>query len=138
MGLSTTRLMQELPNQEQLSEYEGTTRTQSPNKTGSLQSCSHDPLSCMPAKHGKSTVGEQGSKTDSILIYACETWTVYCRRARKQNRFHINCLLRLLCINWQDLIPDTEILKLAGRQSFHAIVITPQLRNAGHVIRMTD
>ena len=43
-----------------------------------------------------------------ILMYACETRTVYSRRAKKLNRFHLNCLRRLLHITWQDKVPDTE------------------------------
>ena len=44
----------------------------------------------------------------TTLLYACETWTVYCSHARNLNRFHINCLHRLLHFTWQDMIPDTE------------------------------
>ena len=42
------------------------------------------------------------------ILYACETWAVYCRLARKLNKFHINCLRRLLRNAWQDMIPNTE------------------------------
>ena len=45
-----------------------------------------------------------------ILMYACETRTVYSSRATKLNRFHLNCLHRLLHITWQDKVPDTEVL----------------------------
>ena len=49
----------------------------------------------------------------TTLLYTCKTWTVYCRHARKLNRFHINCLHRLLHNTWQDMTPDTEVLKHA-------------------------
>ena len=74
----------------------------------------------------------------TTLLYACETWAVYCRYARKLNRFHINCLCRLLRITWQDMIPDTEVLKCAGLQSIHALLKTAQLQWAGHVVRMSE
>ena len=64
----------------------------------------------------------------SHVLCACEIWTVYCRHARKLNRFHINCLHRLLRITWQDMIPDTEVLKCAGLQSIHALLKKAQLR----------
>ena len=65
---------------------------------------------------------------------ACETWTVYCRHARKLNRLHINCMLR---ITWQDMIQDTEVLKRAGLQSIYALLYKIQLRRAGHVVKMS-
>ena len=74
----------------------------------------------------------------STLLYACETWTVHCRHARKLNRFHTNCLRRFLRIIWQDMTPDTDVLKRAGLQSIHALLEKAQLRWAGHVVRMSD
>ena len=49
------------------------------------------------------------------LLYACETWTVYQRHAKRLNHFHTSCLSKLLKIKWQDRIPDTEVLKTAGK-----------------------
>ena len=51
------------------------------------------------------------------LLYACETWTVYQRHAKRLNHFHTSCLRKLLKIKWQDRIPDIEVLKRAGMQS---------------------
>ena len=48
------------------------------------------------------------------LLYACETWTVYQRHAKRLNHFHTSCLRKRLKIKWQDMIPDTEVLKRAG------------------------
>ena len=45
------------------------------------------------------------------LLYACETWTVYQRHAKRLNHFHTSCLRKHLKIKWQDRIPDTEVLK---------------------------
>ena len=53
------------------------------------------------------------------LLYACETWTVYQRHAKRLNHFHTSCLRKLLKIKWQDRIPDTEVLKRPGMQSIH-------------------
>ena len=62
------------------------------------------------------------------LLYACETWTVYQRHAKKLNHFHTSCLRKLLKIKWQDRIPDTEVLKMAGMQSVHTLLKLAQLR----------
>ena len=36
------------------------------------------------------------------LLYACKTWTVYQRHAKKLNHFHTSCLRKLLKTKWQD------------------------------------
>ena len=72
------------------------------------------------------------------LLYACETWTVYQRQAKILNHFHTSCLRKLLKIKWQDRIPDTEVLKRAGRQSVHTPLKLAQLRWTGHVTRMPE
>ena len=36
----------------------------------------------------------------TTLLYASETWTVYQRHAKKLNRFHLNCLRKLLRVKW--------------------------------------
>ena len=40
------------------------------------------------------------------LFFACETWTIYQRHAKRLNHFHTSCLRKLLKIKWQDRIPD--------------------------------
>ncbi len=53
----------------------------------------------------------------TVLLYACEAWTVYSRHARKLNYIHTKCLRIILSIKWQDMVP---------------------MRWAGHVTRMPD
>ena len=72
------------------------------------------------------------------LLYACETWTVYQRHAKRLNHFHTSCLRKLLKIKWQDRIPNTEVLKRAGMQNIHTLLKLAQLRWTGHVTRMPD
>ena len=62
------------------------------------------------------------------LLYACETWTVYQRHAKKLNHFHTTRLRRLMAIKWQDKIPDTEVLARANMPSIHTILMQTQLR----------
>ena len=54
----------------------------------------------------------------TTLLYASETWTVYQRHAKKLNRFHLNCLRKLLRVKWQ----DTEILEQSGMSNIFTIV----------------
>ena len=62
------------------------------------------------------------------LLYACETWTVYQRHAKRLSHFHLSCLRKLLKIKWQDKILDTEVLKKAGMQSMYTVYKLAQLR----------
>nr|VZI44611.1 unnamed protein product [Spirometra erinaceieuropaei] len=72
------------------------------------------------------------------LLYGAETWTVYTRQARRLNHFHLSCLRRILRLNWQDRIPDTEVLERSGILSIYAILRQMQLRWSGHLLRMDD
>ena len=74
----------------------------------------------------------------TTLLYAAESWTLYRRHEKKLNRFHLNCLRKLLRIRWQDRIPDTEVLDRAKQSSILAVLRRTQLRWAGHVSRMPD
>jgi len=74
----------------------------------------------------------------TTLLYGCESWTVYERHARELNHFHTTCLRKLLGINWQDKVPDTEVLERACLPSIHTILMQSQPRWAGHVVRMRD
>ena len=63
------------------------------------------------------------------LLYACETWTVYQRHAKRLNHFHLyKPFDKAVKIKWQDNIPDTEVLKKAGMQSMHTLLKLARLR----------
>ena len=74
----------------------------------------------------------------TTLLYGSETRTVYQHHARKLNHFLTTHLRKLLGIKWQDKIPDTEVLALAGLRSIHTLLKKLQLQWAGHVARMPD
>ena len=74
----------------------------------------------------------------TIQLHASETWTVYQRHTKKLNRFHLNCLWKLLRVRWQDKVTDTEILEQTGMSSIFTMLRKTQLRWAGHVVRMPD
>ena len=72
------------------------------------------------------------------ILYACETWKVYQWHAKRLNHFRTGCLRKLLKIEWQDRIPDTEVLKKAGMQNVHTLLKLAQLRWAGHITRIPE
>ena len=71
------------------------------------------------------------------LLYACETVTVYERHAQKLNRFHINCLRKLLKLNWKDRVPGTDVPEQAGMTSLRTLLQQAQLGWTGHILRRT-
>nr|VZI06593.1 unnamed protein product [Spirometra erinaceieuropaei] len=72
------------------------------------------------------------------LLYGAETWMVYTRQARRLNHFHLSCLHRILRLNWQDRIPDTDVLERTGMLSIYSMLRQMQLRWSGHLVRMDD
>nr|VZI45265.1 unnamed protein product [Spirometra erinaceieuropaei] len=72
------------------------------------------------------------------LLYGAETWTVYTRQTRRLNHFHLSCLRRILRLNWQDRIPDTDVLERTGILSIYSMLRQMQLRWSGHLVRMDD
>ncbi|BHF85814.1 hypothetical protein SprV_1002898700 [Sparganum proliferum] len=62
------------------------------------------------------------------LLYGAETWTVYTKQARRLNHVHLSCLRRILRLNWQDRIPDTDVLEQTGILSIYTILRQMQLR----------
>ncbi|BHF75455.1 hypothetical protein SprV_0501855100 [Sparganum proliferum] len=67
------------------------------------------------------------------LLYGTETWTVYTEQARRLNHFHLSCLRRILRLNWQDRIPDTDMLERTGILSIYTMLRQMQLRWSGHL-----
>ena len=74
----------------------------------------------------------------STLLYGAETWTFYRSHLKQLERFHINCLQKILGLSWQDRLPHTHILERANCTSIEALITQRQLRWVGHVIRMPD
>nr|VZI50403.1 unnamed protein product [Spirometra erinaceieuropaei] len=72
------------------------------------------------------------------LLYGAETWAVYTRQARRLNHFHLSCLRPIQRLNWQDRIPDTEMLERTGMLSIYSMLRQMQLRWSGHLVRMDD
>nr|VZI48308.1 unnamed protein product [Spirometra erinaceieuropaei] len=69
------------------------------------------------------------------LLCGAETWTVYTKQARRLNHFHLSCLRRILMLNWQDRIPDTDVLERTGIASIYTMLRQMQLRWNGHLMR---
>nr|VZI42215.1 unnamed protein product [Spirometra erinaceieuropaei] len=72
------------------------------------------------------------------LLYGAETWTVYTKQARRLSHFHLSCLRCILRLNWQDRIPDPDVLERTDIVSIYTMLRQIQLRRRGHLVRMDD
>jgi len=72
----------------------------------------------------------------SILLYACEGWTLHRRHIRALEAFHIRYLQTILHVHWWDKIPRVEICRSVGTTCLETILLRRQLSWRGHVIRL--
>nr|VZI31072.1 unnamed protein product [Spirometra erinaceieuropaei] len=72
------------------------------------------------------------------LLYGAETFTMYTKQARRLNRFHLSCVLRILKLRWQGEILGTDVLKRTGILSIFTMLRQLQLRWSGHLVWMDD
>jgi hypothetical protein len=75
----------------------------------------------------------------SVLMYACETWTL-----RKQDKdsllaFEMKCYRRILHVRWQQRIKNVEIRRRVGNnKNIVQLIMERKLNLFGHICRMKD
>ena len=74
----------------------------------------------------------------STLLYGSESWVLYQKQVRVLERFHQRCLRSIMGISWQDYVTNTEVLERANTPSIETLLLSRQLRWAGHLSRMDD
>ena len=72
----------------------------------------------------------------SVLLYGCETLTLYSKHVKLLNAFHMRCIKTIFGLTWKDRVPHTEMLTRTGLQSIESMLLKNQLRWVGHVYRM--
>jgi len=72
----------------------------------------------------------------SVLLFGCETWTLYRRHFKALEAYHAKSLLKILGLHWWHKVPRTEMRCRANIHSMEHLVMQCQLRWIGHVIRM--
>ena len=78
-------------------------------------------------RFGKVMVWPQEPNWRSIRLSSCLHYSTPVRHgqyiANTLNRFHLDCLRKILRVKWQDKIPDTEVLRLADLPRIHTFYI---------------
>ena len=74
----------------------------------------------------------------SILLYACETWTVLDQHVKRLEVFHMRCLRNICGVSLRDHVRNATILKRCSLPSIASTLRHRRLRWLGHVHRMGD
>ena len=74
----------------------------------------------------------------TTLLYGCETWTLYRRHIKQLDQFHMRCLSKIGNIKWQDMIPNTEVLKKCNMPGIEVLLLQAQLRWCGHLVQLKE
>ena len=74
----------------------------------------------------------------SVLLYGWQTWVPYQRHVAKLKSFHHRCLRTIIGIRWQQMLPNTTVLKRAGCDSITGLLGFHRLQWLGHVQRLAD
>ncbi len=86
--------------------------------------------------------GGQNSATSSrlcsVLLYACETWTLNSDLERRLNVFCAKCLRRIMGYRWNDFVSNQRLLYETESRLVTGIVRELQLRLYGHVALLPD
>ena len=92
------------------------------------------------SRHGisKRTIKVYNVCALTVLLYAIEIWATYSRHLKQLERFHQQCLRKILGIKWQMHISDTEILEMANIASIEVLISKQQLRWSGHLVRLPN
>ena len=73
----------------------------------------------------------------TILLYGCETWTLYRHNIRKLHQFHMRCLRRIAHIQWKDKVPNTAALQICNLK-IKTMLMTAQYCWVGQITQMED
>ena len=74
----------------------------------------------------------------TCVLTAAETWTTYRRHIKLLEHLHLKCLRRIMNIKWQTFTPDTAVLEKAQCPNIESLIVSSQMRWAGHLVRMED
>ena len=75
----------------------------------------------------------------SVLLYACETWTMRKKDKDSLLAFEMRCYRRILHIYWQQKISNTEVRRRVGStKNIVQVIMERKLRLFGHISRMED
>ena len=73
-----------------------------------------------------------------LLLYGCETWTLYHHQIRQLRTVQQRHLRRILKIKWDDYVSNEEVLTRSVVEDIEITLVRNRLRWLGHVTRMPN
>jgi len=64
----------------------------------------------------------------SVLLFGCETWTLYRRHFKALEAYHAKSLQKILGLHWWHKVPHAEMRSRANTHSKEHLVMQRQLR----------
>jgi len=75
----------------------------------------------------------------SVLLYACDTWTLKKKDKDSLLAFEMKCYRRILHIRWQQKVTNVEVRRRVGNtKNIVQLVMERKLNLFGHICRMED
>ena len=75
----------------------------------------------------------------SILLYACETWTLRKREINRLMAFEMRCYRRILHIRWEQRVTNLEVrIRVGNSKNIKQMIMERKLKFFGHVCRMDN
>jgi len=75
----------------------------------------------------------------SVVLYACETWTLKKRDKERLLAFEMKCYRRILHIWWEQKISNVEVRRRVGNtKNIVGVIMRRKLCLFGHICRMGD
>ena len=75
----------------------------------------------------------------SVLMYACETWTLKKADKNRLNAFEMKCYRKMLGVKWHDKVKNEDIRKKLNKtRAIADKVVDRKLELFGHICRMSD
>ena len=74
-----------------------------------------------------------------VVMYECESWTIYKAERQRIDAFELWCWRRLLRVPWTAKISNQSVLKeVSPEYSLEGLMLKLKLQYFGHLMRRTD
>lgn len=73
-----------------------------------------------------------------LLMYGCETWTLYSTDVKQLRTIQQRHLRRILKIKWDDYVSNEEVLSRSNVEDIEVMLTRSRMRWLGHVSRMEN
>ena len=74
----------------------------------------------------------------SVVMYACESWTIKKADCQRIDAFKMWCWRRLLRVPWTERTSNQSILKISPEYSLEGLMLKLKFQYFGHLMQRTD